>query len=196
MSRARSFDAQAVLGVAERQFAKAGYAGTSIDDIVAATGLGRSSLYAAFGDKHDLFVGGLEAYCDRREAEIAAALEGPDARAFARLEAYLLGAARAVERHEDRVGCMAARFAVELGGHDDAAAERIQQDFTTIQAALRACIEAAQRHGDLDPAASAPVVARHLFAVARGFEVLASGGERRKDLEVSARSVLAGLRTP
>ncbi|MDI5904921.1 helix-turn-helix domain-containing protein, partial [Streptomyces sp. 12257] len=48
MARPRSFDPDHVLHAAERQFRTTGYNGTSVDDISAATGLGRGSLYAAF----------------------------------------------------------------------------------------------------------------------------------------------------
>ena len=47
MARPRSFDHDHVLHAAERQFRTTGYNGTSVDDISAATGLGRGSLYAA-----------------------------------------------------------------------------------------------------------------------------------------------------
>ena len=48
MARPRSFDRDHVLHAAERQFRASGYNGPSVDDISAATGLGRGSLYAAF----------------------------------------------------------------------------------------------------------------------------------------------------
>ncbi|MFE3271256.1 TetR/AcrR family transcriptional regulator, partial [Streptomyces sp. NPDC059215] len=55
MARPTSYDREAVMTAVERQFRSGGYAGTSVDDIGRAAGLGRGSLYAAFGDKHQLF---------------------------------------------------------------------------------------------------------------------------------------------
>ncbi|MFE3271251.1 TetR/AcrR family transcriptional regulator, partial [Streptomyces sp. NPDC059215] len=55
MARPTSYDREAVMAAVERQFRSGGYAGTSVDDIGRAAGLGRGSLYAAFGDKHQLF---------------------------------------------------------------------------------------------------------------------------------------------
>lgn len=68
--RPRSFDADAVLDKARAVFWNLGYAATSLDDLAAATGLNRPSLYAAFGDKHALYLAALR----RSAAEAAAAL--------------------------------------------------------------------------------------------------------------------------
>ena len=58
--RPRSFDADAVLDKARAVFWNLGYAAASLDDLARATGLNRPSLYAAFGDKHALYMAALE----------------------------------------------------------------------------------------------------------------------------------------
>jgi len=58
--RPRGFDAGEVLGAAAERFRTRGYAGTSLDDLVDATGLQRPSLYAAFGDKRALYLATLD----------------------------------------------------------------------------------------------------------------------------------------
>jgi AcrR family transcriptional regulator len=55
MARPRSFDGELVLAQARELFAKQGYNGTSIDDLVKTTGLLRGSLYKAYGSKRNLF---------------------------------------------------------------------------------------------------------------------------------------------
>src|SRR5712692_10706534 len=87
MGRPRSFDMATVLQAIEEQFRMTGYAGTSLDDVAAATGLGRGSIYAAFGGKHELFMRSLEEFCQRAEAHVAAVLDGPDETAVSRLHA-------------------------------------------------------------------------------------------------------------
>jgi AcrR family transcriptional regulator len=54
-----------VLGAATERFRTRGYAGTSLDDLVDATGLQRPSLYAAFGDKRALYLATLERTIER-----------------------------------------------------------------------------------------------------------------------------------
>lgn len=68
--RPRSFDPDEVLDRARAVFWNLGYAATSLDDLAAATGLNRPSLYAAFGDKHALYMAAL----DRSRREAGAAL--------------------------------------------------------------------------------------------------------------------------
>jgi len=63
--RPRSFDPAEVLGAAGERFRTRGYAGTSLDDLVDATGLQRPSLYAAFGDKHAIYLATLDRTIER-----------------------------------------------------------------------------------------------------------------------------------
>ena len=53
--RPRSYDPDAALGAALKAFWGRGFAGTSLDQISAATGMNRPSLYAAFGDKKAIY---------------------------------------------------------------------------------------------------------------------------------------------
>ncbi len=63
--RPRSFDAGEVLRAATERFRTRGYAGTSLDDLVDATGLQRPSLYAAFGDKRAIYLAALDRTIER-----------------------------------------------------------------------------------------------------------------------------------
>src|SRR5262249_19249611 len=84
MARPRKFDEAQVLRAAMDQFWTAGYAGTSLDNLTEITGLGRGSLYGAFGDKRTLFLRALRDYCCRAIDEWRAKLTGPGA-AYERL---------------------------------------------------------------------------------------------------------------
>jgi TetR/AcrR family transcriptional regulator, transcriptional repressor for nem operon len=64
MARPRTFDPDEALDAARDVFWKKGFQGTSLDDITAATGLAKPSLYAAFGDKNALFLKVLDRYHD------------------------------------------------------------------------------------------------------------------------------------
>src|SRR3954469_15555132 len=99
--RPRSFDADEVLEKARGVFWTLGYAAASLDDIAAATGLNRPSLYAAFGDKHALYMAALT----RTRAGATAAMrammgtEGPLRTVLAKLfdaalESYVAGDAQ------------------------------------------------------------------------------------------------------
>src|SRR5437764_10982772 len=66
--RPRAYDPDAALGRAIGSFWKAGYSGTSLDDLSAATGMNRPSLYGAFGDKRELFIKSYRRYRDDARA--------------------------------------------------------------------------------------------------------------------------------
>ena len=81
MARPRSFNPQEALDLARDVFWRKGFQGTSLDDITAATGLAKPSLYAAFGDKNALFLKVLVRYHERIVANAERILnEGPSAR--------------------------------------------------------------------------------------------------------------------
>jgi TetR/AcrR family transcriptional regulator, transcriptional repressor for nem operon len=193
MARPPSFDRATVLEAVQRQFRKTGYAGTSLDDITAATGLGRGSLYAAFGDKHCLFMQALGEYCDQSEATISAMLDGPDSEALARLRANLIFAAQAPFSDDELLGCMAGKFAVELATQDPEVAERVGTGLRLVQVGLAECICAAQRAGDLDAEADASASAAMMLAVVRGMDVMAKAGYQRDDLVALAGQAFLGL---
>ncbi|WP_432177435.1 TetR/AcrR family transcriptional regulator [Streptomyces sp. NBC_00063] len=193
MGRPPGFDRTKVMQAVERQFRRSGYAGTSVDDIAKAGGLGRGSLYAAFGDKSTLYRQTLSAYCERNEAAWAAVLEGPDETALERLRAYLLKSARVVHDDPDGLGCMVTGFVVEGVDHDPQARARVRQALARIEGSLTECVQAGQRHGDLDPEADAPEISQMLMAVNRGMEVMARAGLDAVALERVAGHAFEGL---
>jgi TetR/AcrR family transcriptional regulator, transcriptional repressor for nem operon len=193
MARPPSFDRHKVLSTVERQFRKTSYAGTSMDDIAAATGLGRGSLYAAFGDKRNLFLQAFGGYCDRNEASLLTALAGPDSDALDRLHWFLGNAVALIFDDDDQLGCMTGKFAVELCGRDVEIGDRIKQDLSVMQQALIECVRAAQRNGDLDPAVKADEIAGLIIAVTRGIDVIAQAGGQAPQLQAIADRAFAGL---
>jgi len=81
MARPRSFDPDETLDLARDVFWQKGFHGTSLDDITAATGIAKPSLYAAFGDKNALFLKVLDRYHARIVANAERIInEGPAAR--------------------------------------------------------------------------------------------------------------------
>ncbi len=91
MARPRAFDETDVVAAAQDRFWSFGYAATSLDDLVKATGLSKGSIYNTFSDKHTLYLRTFERYCDDIVAQVATHLDGPDETAAER-------AARAVRR--------------------------------------------------------------------------------------------------
>jgi AcrR family transcriptional regulator len=191
MARPRGFDETEVLRAARDEFWFYGYAATSIDDVVAATGLGKGSLYGAFGDKHALFLRVFDDYCIAAVNAVQRALEGPDAGAYTRLRAHLLAVARSTGNDTDRRGCLLAKGTAELAGSDPAVAARVKQTFDAIEEALVECIEAAQRAGDVDPSSDGRQLAGLILAILRGIEALGKAGKSKSALRGIADAAVA-----
>ena len=73
--RPRAFDETDALDAVLERFWTKGFHGTSLDELAAAAGVNRPSLYAAFGDKQSLYLKALESFGDRMRATAASALE-------------------------------------------------------------------------------------------------------------------------
>lgn len=196
MARPRSFDQDAVLRAARDQFWATGYAGTKIDDIAAATGLGKGSLYGAFGDKHALFLRVFDDYCTESAEATRRALEGPDSGAHQRIRDYVMGIAESTAADRDRRGCMLAKGTAECAEHDEAVAARAQRVFRELREQLTAAIAAAQRAGDIAGDQDPAHLASLLLAVTRGIEALGKGGSSPAELRAIADTALAVLPQP
>jgi AcrR family transcriptional regulator len=193
MARHRSFDENEVLRAVRDQFWSTGYAGTSMDDILGATGLGKGSLYGAFGDKHRLFLRVFDDYCSAVTQAVGLALEGPDDGAYERLRAHVLAAADATGADVCLRGCLLAKGTAELASQDPAVAARARQAFETLEELIASCVAAAQRAGDIDADADPGALAGLLLAVLRGIEALGKGGRSPGSLRAIAETALAVL---
>src|SRR5882757_2746582 len=102
--RPRSFDAEAAVERAMAVFWSRGYHGTALPDLLSATKLSRGSLYAAFGDKHTLFLRALDRYIAdalaRMDDEFAPRKDPIDG-----LRAYLAGYVDRTSGTKGRRGC-------------------------------------------------------------------------------------------
>ena len=195
MPRPRQFDEDRVLRAAADVFRRRGYAGASVDELTAATGLGKGSLYGAYGSKHGLYLAALDRYADRNVGAVTTALAGSGAGAADELSAYLDGVVRA--GRDGSPNCLLTVAAAELADEDDAVAERLGTAFDGLSKGLRAAVERGQAEGtiaaDVDPQAAAEL----LLVVARGVEVLAHGGvppERLANATELAVAAVAGPR--
>jgi TetR/AcrR family transcriptional repressor of nem operon len=193
MARPRTFDEEQVLDAICECFWAKGYEATSIDDLMDATGLGKGSLYGAFGGKHELFVRVFGDYCTEVVADVRRELEGSDAGAYKRLRAHVRAMAASSAAKENRRGCLLARATAEVADRDPEIAQIALRAFEGIRQAIVTCIEQAQRHGDIPAGADAGRLAGMLLAVLRGMESLGKAGMDSGSLRAIADTSLAAL---
>jgi AcrR family transcriptional regulator len=192
MARPREFDEATVLRAARGAFRAKGYAGTSLQDLMDATGLGKGSLYAAFGDKRGLYLAVLADYSGQSVADVHAALEGSGP-GLAALRAYLLAMA-----HGSAGGpsCLLASSTAELAVSDGDVSTCVGATFAALHGSFTAAVRRAQDEGDIDPAADAEGLGGMLLAVARGIEALGHGGTPEATLVRAVEAAIAGVARP
>jgi TetR/AcrR family transcriptional repressor of nem operon len=195
MARPRTFDEADVVRSARNQFHRSGYAGTSLEDLCRVTGLGKGSLYASFGDKHDLFMRAFDLYCREVVAQARADLSGPGP-AYPRLLGHIRLMAKTTVADRKRVGCLLAKGTAELSGTDPDVSERALATFVDLHGALADSIAAAQREGDLAREADPNRLAALLLAVLRGIEALGKAGADAALIHDVAEQAIALLPLP
>jgi AcrR family transcriptional regulator len=178
--RPREFDADQALDRALEVFWRKGYEGASIAELTDAMGINRPSLYAAFGNKEELFRKALDRYAQGPAAYTYEALNEPTARAV--VDRLLREAAEALTDPHSPHGCLGVQGALSCG----AAAESIKNELcmrrSAWESALQKRFERAKREGDLAKEAVPSDLARYVATVAQGMAVQAAGGATRAQL--------------
>lgn len=192
MARPREFNAGIVLERAMQAFWAKGYEATSLDDLCAATGLSRSSLYASFGDKHALLLCALDRYEELSAARIAEALgrRMPVRKAIAALLNEFIDR---IVAGPGRLGCFIGNCAAELARHDREAQARVRRSLARTEEQFRVSLERAQMRGELAPNTDARELARFLTSGIHGLRLVGKANPDRAALDDIARTMLRCL---
>jgi TetR/AcrR family transcriptional repressor of nem operon len=161
MAGVKQFDRAEVLDRAMALFWRRGYEGTSIRDLVSATGINRGSIYATFGDKEGLFLAVLDHYSEKIAKPLMAELVDPDPR-------------RAIKRMFDSIirrtsdprfprGCLNTNTSLECPGSGDAITRKIAEGFGRQESAIYRMLRRAQAEGLLRSTIDARALARFLW---------------------------------
>jgi len=148
MPRPREFNASAAVDRAMEVFWTRGYEATSLDDLYAATGLSRSSLYGTFGTKRNLLLMTVDRYVELRAPNFAAALAGPLAVSDA-IAASLGELINQIVSGAGRRGCFLGNYPAELPRSDCAALARVREGLGRTEGAFHAALERAEAAGEL-----------------------------------------------
>jgi AcrR family transcriptional regulator len=187
--RPRSFDTDEALDAAMRLFWAEGYEGASLAALTEAMGINRRSIYAAYGNKEELFRKAVDRYIEGPGAFVAPALELPTARQVA--EALLHGTVEANTTPGRPRGCLLVQSALACGPESEPVRRDLADRREAAVETLRARFARAQADGDLPPAVDADSLARYLTVVAHGISVQAAGGASCEDLHRAADQALS-----
>ena len=186
--RPRAFDPDEALQKALELFWRQGYEGTSLSDLTEAMGINRPSLYAAFGNKEQLFLRALDRYLSGPASCVGGALNEPTARRVAK--SLLQGAAQQLGDPNQPSGCLVVQAALASGAEAQPVRDVLANHRNELRLALRRRFQRAITEGDLPAGTDAGALAGYLMAITHGLAVQAAGGLPAKDLKRIAELTL------
>lgn len=164
-----------------RVFWSKGYEGASMTDLTAAMGITKPSLYAAFGNKEQLFCKALDLYEREKLDYVGKALAEPTARQVA--EHLLRGALENQTSSCEPRGCLGVISSVACGEEAESIRQFVLERGASARRALVARMERAKAEGDIPAHVDVEGLTSHLYAILQGMAVQAGAGASRADLE-------------
>jgi AcrR family transcriptional regulator len=188
--RPRAYQPEIALGKALDLFRKDGFAATSLDDLSAATGMNRPSLYGAFGDKRELYI---KSYARYRADARAAMLdifrdEMPIRKRLERIYAVALDIYLSGEAGPR--GCFTVMTAASEAVADPEIRAMVLEGFSELDKAFAACFRLAKEKGELPASADPMVLAQLASATIHSIAVRARARVPRRELEAIVKGAI------
>jgi TetR/AcrR family transcriptional regulator, copper-responsive repressor len=188
--RPRAYEPEAALGKALDLFRKGGFSATSLDDLSAATGMNRPSLYSAFGDKRALYIKSYARY--RADSRAAMAdifrFEAPIRDRLQRMFAVALGIY--LSGAEGPRGCFTVMTAASEAIADPEIRRFVLEGLQELDKAFASCFRLAIEKGELPGTADPVVLAQLASATIHTLAVRARARVPRKELEAIVRGAI------
>jgi len=187
--RPRGFDVEAAVERAMGVFWSRGYHATALPDLLRATRLSRGSLYAAFGDKHSLFLRALDRYIADAVTRMDIEFD-PRKAPVDGLRAYLAGYVDRTSGANGRRGCLLVATAMELAGQDAEVDRRIAGFFKAMETRVAAALSRAKAAGQLAEGVEPASAARILVCFVEGLRVVGKTAPARMTSQATADALL------
>ncbi len=182
--RQREFCKTQALDAAMKVFWKKGYVGASLSHLTEAMGINKPSLYAAYGDKEQLFIEAINYYLDiYAKPHTSHLLE--DLPLKQRLLNYMLAVLDGQCHYDRPQGCFVSLCVseAESGVFPDAAAQSVGQAKDYAEKLLRKLFKQETAKGNLDSSIDPKSLAQYLLIILHGTAAMARGGKSKRDLE-------------
>jgi AcrR family transcriptional regulator len=187
MVGARQFDEQEVIAIALDVFWRKGLHDATMQDLAAATGVQRGSLYNAYGDKEEIFLRAFDQYATQFLETAGNALAEGDV--AARLRNFLDVIVVNMTSGSPARGCLTTRTALDAAISSDAVRERVQGVLGRLEQLVAKAIGSVSNK----PAVDANRLARVVVTFTRGLAVMERAGYSRKQLKESAATFVDAL---
>jgi len=188
--RPRAYEPEVALGKALDLFRKGGFAATSLDDLSAATGMNRPSLYGAFGDKRELYIKSYQRYRDDARAAMLDIFreEMPLRRRLERIYAIALDIYLSGEAGPR--GCFTVMTAASEAIADPDIRAMVLEGLSELDKAFAVCFRRGKEKGELPESADPAVVAQLASATIHTIAIRARARVPRKELEAIVKGAL------
>ncbi|MFF4346582.1 TetR/AcrR family transcriptional regulator [Streptomyces sp. NPDC001530] len=193
MARTKEFDPDAALQAALELFWRRGYEATSMADLVAHLGVGRASIYATFGNKHELYLKTLDRYQQARDPRLLRELSQPGPALPAVRTVVRRFATEAATDEKRLSGCFVTNTAAELAPHDAAAARRVEHSWDHIETLLHSALVRAQAQGELPDDRDPRALARMLLVLMQGLRIVGKASTDPTRVQDAAEQALTLL---
>lgn len=193
--RPRAYEPDVALGRALDLFRRDGFAATSLDDLSAATGMNRPSLYGAFGDKRELYIKSYQRYRDDARTAMVEIFrsETPLRERLARI--YTIALDIYTEGESPR-GCFTVMTAASEAVSDPAIRAMVLEGFVELDKAFATCFRLAKERGELPDSTDATVLAHLASATIHTVAIRARAQVPRKELEAIVKGALDVMCAP
>ena len=186
------FDTDEVLGAATLTFWSKGYEATSMQDLLAATRLSKSSLYQAFGGKQALFGRCISGYTDQMVGQLRGRLDQSasplDFIATTLREIAAEGAATAAPR-----GCLVMNTASEFGQREPEFARWVESGITRVRTVMLLAVKRGQARGEITSNRTAAILADYLMSSIAGLRTMVKAGAPQKMVAGVVDVIVASL---
>lgn len=188
--RPRAYEPDVALGKALDLFRKGGFAATSLDDLSAATGMNRPSLYGAFGDKRELYIKSYARYRTDARAAMIEIFRGemPIRERLKRVYAAALDIY--VADTSDPKGCFTVMTAASEAVADPEIRAMVLDGFAELDKAFASSFRRAKEKGELPPSADPVVLAQLASATIHTIAIRARARVPRKELEAIVKGAI------
>lgn len=191
MPREKLFNTDEALDKAMHLFWRKGYNGTSINDLVEETGLSRSSLYATFIDKHQLYLAALAQYQSRENKKLMIELEKQTS-ALKKIE--VIFRSKLSNAKEDLgKGCFMINTATEMSNQNKELARIASKDFSGMEELLISIIKEGQANGEINKKQKPKILANYLFSSYLGLRIFEQANPDKSKLDDIIKVTLGTL---
>jgi AcrR family transcriptional regulator len=180
MGRPRGFDTTAALDAAMRVFWEKGYEGATLNNLTDAMRINRSSMWAAFGNKEELFKQAFDRYLTTYQAYMREALEKPTVREV--IETTLRKTVEFLSTPGNPKGCLSVHGALAVGDEADPVKQWLIQGRKHGEAVARKRFEKAKKSGELGPDEDPAALARYVGTLIQGLGVQGASGATKAEL--------------